>query len=240
MHRNETLEPFFIVGSGRSGNTLLRRILNNHSELFIPPETYVLGESVRQYLRYPRIKWEDLVRLVLANFQLHREFATFRLASLAPLLAELSALPVAQRSLAAILHGFFAHYGSQDALPSFRWGDKTPINVFFLDELHGAFPRARFIHMLRDPCDVAHSYVVAGLCADVVSATDRWLRSVGAARAFGRRFPERYLELEYAELVNQPERAARAVAEFIGVDYEAGMLGLGDQDLGDVAVRRGQ
>ena len=35
--------PFFIVGSGRSGTTLLRMILAGHSRLHIPPETdYIL------------------------------------------------------------------------------------------------------------------------------------------------------------------------------------------------------
>ena len=34
--------PFFVVGAGRSGTTLLRLILAGHSRLHIPPETWFL------------------------------------------------------------------------------------------------------------------------------------------------------------------------------------------------------
>jgi hypothetical protein len=35
-----TTAPFFIVGSGRSGSTLLRMMLASHSRITIPPETW--------------------------------------------------------------------------------------------------------------------------------------------------------------------------------------------------------
>ncbi|MEO9188434.1 MAG: sulfotransferase, partial [Acetobacteraceae bacterium] len=34
--------PFFIVGCGRSGTTLLRLVLSGHSRIEIPPETWFL------------------------------------------------------------------------------------------------------------------------------------------------------------------------------------------------------
>ena len=39
--------PFFIVGSGRSGSTLLRVILCAHSRVTIPPETYFIDPLLK-------------------------------------------------------------------------------------------------------------------------------------------------------------------------------------------------
>ena len=44
LHSTVRYMPFFIIGSGRSGNTLLRTILETHPEVHIPPETYVIGK----------------------------------------------------------------------------------------------------------------------------------------------------------------------------------------------------
>ena len=41
--------PFFVVGAGRSGTTLLRLILAGHSRLHIPPETWFLRSLVRDF-----------------------------------------------------------------------------------------------------------------------------------------------------------------------------------------------
>src|SRR5450755_2077519 len=40
--------PFFIVGCGRSGTTLLRLILSGHSRIHILPETWFVEPLVRQ------------------------------------------------------------------------------------------------------------------------------------------------------------------------------------------------
>ncbi len=42
-------DQFFIVGSGRSGSTLLRMMLCAHSRLTIPPETWFLLPLVERF-----------------------------------------------------------------------------------------------------------------------------------------------------------------------------------------------
>ena len=41
--------PFFIVGSSRSGTTLLRMMLCSHSRLSIPPETWYLRPLLERF-----------------------------------------------------------------------------------------------------------------------------------------------------------------------------------------------
>ncbi len=38
-----------------------------------------------------------------------------------------------------------------------RWAEKTPAHVFHMDLIHEAFPRAQFIHMIRNGRDVVRS-----------------------------------------------------------------------------------
>ncbi len=75
LRGEERFRPFFIIGVGRSGNTLFRRILTAHSELHIPPETFVLGECIRKFKRYGRwLDWPDAVSLIMGLFAFHPEF----------------------------------------------------------------------------------------------------------------------------------------------------------------------
>ena len=61
--------PFFIVGSGRSGNTLLRAVLTGHSKVAIPPESYVLAKTIRRFRSYSFLNWSLLVRMILSEFE---------------------------------------------------------------------------------------------------------------------------------------------------------------------------
>ncbi len=96
----ERFAPFFIVGSGRCGTTLLRRILAAGGQVHIPPETYKVGPAVRFFRRNRDRAWSFLVRGVLSMFEYHPMFERWKI-SLRPLAAELGELPPGRRSLAA-------------------------------------------------------------------------------------------------------------------------------------------
>lgn len=235
LHGNERYAPFFIVGSGRSGNTLLRRVLNNHSALYIPPETYVLGRSIRQSLRYPQMSWADLTGLIYSNFEFHPEYATFELGSLGALSQNVSKIQNSERNLAYLLNAFYAHYRTEHGIASQRWGDKTPLNTFSMHELHAVFPDAKFIHIIRNPYDAIDSYVKAGIFDDYREATHRWRRSVEAAFEFGRRHPDAYIEITYDALVTDTLSVVESLCTFLEIDYEPQMLEeKPDEALGDV------
>lgn len=230
LHRNESYAPFFIVGSGRSGNTLLRRILQASVEVHIPPETFVLGTAIKQYACERYMPWPYLVRLVLGTFEFHAEFDKFGI-SLQTLARALIDLPERDRSLARILDAFYRYHGTATQQGFVRWGDKTPLNAFCTDWILAVFPDARFIHMVRDGADAVRSYVAAGLQPDVDSAARRWRRSVRAVETFARRHPDRCHVVRYESLVTQPVETVRGVCDFLGFAFDALMLdGLGHSE----------
>lgn len=236
LHKNEKHQPFFIIGSGRSGNTLVRRILNEHSELYIPPETYVMGESIRLYKRYRNIGWAHLVKLIYGTYEFHPEFNTFHMGNLSSLYFQVSAYRKEERSLSNIFHSFYEHYKTTHGLTGKRWGDKTPLNTLYVNEIFQVFPDAKFIHIIRNPYDAIHSYVKSGIYKNYSDAAQRWKKSVEIASAFGKKNPGSYYEIEYEQLVENPELHIKNVCEFLAIAYEENMLNMSERsdNLGDV------
>ncbi len=223
LNRDENMTPFFIVGAGRSGTTLLRRILQAGGEVHIPPETYILDDVVRFYMRNCHMPWPYVVHHILMLFEFHPEFGVFKV-SLRPLVLELVKAPKEKRSLAYILDQFYRFHGKESKQVFEKWGDKTPGNAFFMNEIYTVFPKARYIHMLRDGVDVVHSHIKNGLLQDYKVAAEKWKNAVSCAQDFERKHPELCLLLRYEDFVREPEKSVRSVCEFIGISYKKEML----------------
>ena len=228
MRGRRRYRPFFVIGVARSGNTLFRRILTSHSQLHIPPETFVLGEVMQAFRRYGRkLDWPELVRLVLGQFELHPEYHTIDV-WLGPLAARLAHAPRDQRNLAAVLDGFYRfHAGAAGKTDAARWGDKTPLNSLYSSTLEGlveVFPDAQFLHIHRDPADVIYSHLSGGFMRRVEEASERWLTVMNNVKAFEARHPGACHTVRYEDLVGDSERTVRGVCDFLEVDFEPDML----------------
>lgn len=239
LNRGAAYQPFFIVGSGRSGNTLLRRMLYAHYALHIPPETFVLGDTIRLFRQYRNMNWDNLVHFTLSQFEFYPEFDTFEM-SLRPLVQRLSKAPENIRSLAYILDSFYRYHAETKGVECRRWGDKTPLNTFVLERILSVFPDAQFIHMIRDGVDVVLSYLEANIAvSNMDSAAYRWLASIEAVRQFTQRHPQLCFELRYEMLVREPKESISKVCNYLGIEFDESMLnshGIA-QDMGDVARR---
>lgn len=220
---DKAITPFFLVGSGRCGTTLLRRILQANTDVHIPPETYVLGQIIELYKRNRQMDWKSVVYLVLARFEFHPEFGPFGV-SLRELAQTLCLLPEAERSLSAVIDGFYRYHASKSGREIRIWGDKTPAYVYSLEAIRQLFPKARFIHLIRDGVDVVHSYMQRRLIPDLEVAAERWRTSIGAFATFAAEHPGNCLEIRYEELVRHPADTVRLVCDFIGIEFDTGML----------------
>ena len=233
LRGQDRYRPFFIVGSGRCGSTLLRAMLEAHPDLHIPPES-ALGSMLRDYRRYSRLPWDVVLRIVLAPLEYDRAWAPWELA-LGPLFRELNALPREARNLATVLAALYRAHTGRCKPSATRWGDKTPPNTSSLPALQGVFPDLQVVHLLRDGRDVVRSFMQVSE-AGLPYWADTWLRAVRTARAFAARYPAQYLEVRYEDLVREPQATIRAVATFLGVAVDEHMLRHHELDLrlGDV------
>lgn len=241
---SRAVAPVFIIGCGRSGNTLLRSMLVAGGEISIPPESYVWPRVVRRFARWRFMKWEVAARNVLDTFKAHGEFSTWNF-DLKDVEEKVLNLPVERQSLASVLDCLYTEYSSRQGGGAARWGDKTPLNTRHLPIIQDVFPKAQYIHIVRDPRAVAASYVHAAKTNPGIGETThkaaalRWMEAVSQAQALSRRLADsRFCEVRYEDLVVHPELELRRLCAFLGISFHPDMLEFYGQagSLGDVAV----
>ena len=206
--------PFFIVGSARSGTTLLRVILNAHPRVTVPPESRFVVELWRD-------QHEVDVDGFLAALAGHRQFQSWNL-SVDAVKAELGdrrRVPYAT-AIQSAYEAYAKRVGKE------RWGDKTPRYVEHIPFISGLFPQARFVHLVRDGRDVALSYANVPFGPKTVAkAAALWARRVRLGVTQGRRLgSDRYTEIRYEDLVEVPEATAKTLSEFLGIGFAPEMM----------------
>jgi hypothetical protein len=231
LHRDEPIEPFFIVGSGRCGTTLLRRLSMASDEVHIPPENWKLSDVVTAFRRYRWVlTWKELVRLVSIRFArqgTHHEGSAnrwFEADALYPVIDELASLPESEKSLARLVDGLYRHHGREQGATFTRWGDKTPLNVKWMPAIRETFPRGKFVHLLRDGTDVVSSWLNVGLYSDIREPALRWKSAVTAARSFAEAHPSQCLEIRYEDMVRKPVEVVENVCRFLSLRFSPAMI----------------
>ena len=88
------------------------------------------------------------------------------------------------------------------------------------------FPASRFIHIVRDGRDACLSQTKQDFgfddvlpCAAAWREQVWWVREIGAILG-----PDRYFELRYEDLLEDPERWLRSLCRFLGVPFAEAML----------------
>lgn len=211
--------PFFIVGSARSGTTLLRMVLDSHPDVGVPPESRFIVEL---YQGRDRVS----VDTTLDRLERHPRFRLWDL----PIEAVSKELPDSpELPYAEVMAGAYRAYVRREGKT--RWGDKTPRYVEAIPLLARLWPQARFIHLVRDGRNVALSYADVPFGPKTVGAAARlWGERVRDGVAEGRAVgADRYLELHYEDLVEDPEEEIKNICAFLDLAFDEVMLSYEDQ-----------
>ena len=206
--------PILVVGSPRSGTTLLRDLLRAHPRLTFPPESNVLP-ALRRLHGDPAS--ERRARLLAGDLLGSFSIKAWRLD------LDVSALAGA-RTFADAVARLYEAWAQREGKP--RWGDKTPLHALELPAALAIFRGAQVLHVVRDGRAVAASLLRqpwGPACA--TSAARLWRRCVEAARRDGRALGgEGYLEVRFEALVTEPERVLREVCAFLGEAFDPAVL----------------
>lgn len=192
----------FVVGCGRSGNTLLRRLLVERLQIYIPSETYVLGSALSAFINSHSLRWSDRVNLVLSSFEYHPEYSTMCRLGLREVAKRCQSLPANEQTYGNIIELLYRFFAEDVGCEYQILGDKTPTNTYSLGMLNAAFPDSKFLFISRDPFDVVSSYLTMGRYSTATEAAERWLEAHLAWNFFSKRIAkERTKELSYERLV---------------------------------------
>ena len=99
-------------------------------------------------------------------------------------------------------------------------------NVFdFAFQLSLTFPEAQFVHLVRDPRDVALSFKRAPSGPKTVYyAAERWLQEQVRCLAFAQALSSRLFRIRYEDLLQDPEGQVKQLFEFLGLTYDPDVL----------------
>lgn len=193
--------PIFIVGSARSGTTMLRLMLDSHPRISCGEETHFLqtlepvtGRHWRLVERYgfPKQYWDE--------------------------------------RLATFYGGAMADYAARRGKERWADKDPSNTLLLpFVDRLFPDAQYIHLLRDGHDV--VASHRDRWGYRSGARAARGAWKRYVDAARAFGAGLaPGRFHELRYERLVEDPETELRTLVDFLGEDWDPAMLAFDQAD----------
>ena len=217
---NEFDPPVFVVGSSRSGTTLLYNILLSSGEFpLYEAETMLLDECA---LKYGDLSRERNYRRFMKDWLVSKQFIRSKLEPEQFLRDAQSHHNSYTEFLGFFMGSMAKNQGKR------RWAEKTPTHIRHMAKLSEAFKNAKFIHIIRDGRDVALSRRKLGwngvrskdpLKQLLFSALD-WAATVEKGRRTGSYLGRNYLEIRYEDLIADVEGALVKLSEFAKVKID--------------------
>jgi hypothetical protein len=202
--------PIFVIGSGRSGTTLLRFMLCAHPRIYLTHEaSFYVWEAMFPKGR-PRREYVDYF-LHTTSFRWMRMDPQRVLAGLPdPLPPERIG-----EFYANVMREKAAVYGRP------RWGDKTPSHSAYLPRIYQDFPDAKVVHIVRDPRGTVTSlsrmpWASASLFANALFCD--------LERKQTARYCDRILRIRLEDLLADPRATMGRVLDFVGEPWDDAVL----------------
>jgi tetratricopeptide (TPR) repeat protein len=199
--------PVFVLGMPRSGTTLVEQILGSHSQVFGAGELSLVPELI-QKLNAWEIKTGS-----------RREY---------PECIDDMTIEESRRFAARHLEELQAY-----APGALRIVDKLPHNFEHVGLIKLIFPNARILHLKREPRDIAISnYFVdysakfggMGFAYDLSWIGEQLVDHARLMQHWHQVFPGAILEVDYDLLVEDVEGWARRIIDYLGLEWEPGVL----------------
>lgn len=209
--------PVLIVGSPRSGTTLLSRLVNKFLDIHVARDGGVLLEFYRMRRAYGDLgdvrNLRTLVRDLYANGTFRTRLLTRGLTFSSSELLSAVDRPTYAGVVEAVLSETARSHGKRG------WGNKRPDYAFLSrHEIDALFPDAKVVQIVRDGRDVVLSMRRAGhllVEKNWYFAACDWRDHFLASRRLRSELGDsRYLEIRYEELLEDPLKTLSALMQF--------------------------
>ncbi|MEZ0224034.1 MAG: sulfotransferase [Alphaproteobacteria bacterium] len=210
--------PVFLVGSPRSGTTLLDQILSSHPGVYVGEEKPAVG-AMGEYMRK---KYGATARTLL------RPQVGIEIWGDAHYPSAISQLQAGD--IAEMRQIFFSEHGP--AADGRLLVDKLPINIMHAGLIHAVFPKSKFILALRHPCDCVLSCFMQAFAMN--AAMVRFLDIEDGARFYDEMFSvwEHTAKtaaldshaIRYEDVVSDFRPTVKALLDFLGLEWTNAVL----------------
>lgn len=212
-NKAQSRAPVFIVGCGRSGTTLLLRIIHNYTQMAGCRDYGLILRFKRLLPYYGTLERREnrlrLIKDILGSYDYRHKFQG---PDLDPehLCDE---LPIATyRDLVeSIMHHKAKACGKQ------YWADKTPYYAYYIPEIMELFPEARVVHIIRDGRDMALSvFRQSWGPKNAYMAAVRWRRFLDHVdRPRSLLQADQFYQLRYEDLLTAPVETFGRLMSFL-------------------------
>jgi hypothetical protein len=195
-------QPVFLIGSERSGSTLLRLMLDHHPDITFNMESEFLVAGISDAGAFPDVA---AYRLALVK---NRVFRHSRVAI--PENLDFRAL------VNDFLYQRLERYGKRIVGATVHHG---------FSKLRYLWPRAKYIYILRDGRDVAFSAVDMSWAGNAYVGAECWIDAESEWAEYQKSLaPEQWIEVRYEQLVADPREQLRRLCALMGVDFSEQMF----------------
>ena len=210
----------FVVGTPRSGTTLIQSVLAAHPDVFATRETHWM---VRVRRPSSPVWLLDYLRLNSSRVQGALAYLSEHCPALHQQYVE---RPIPCRRLSEaprVLEALFS--AAARAQGQTAWVEKSPEHVGYVGVIERALPEARFVHTIRDPRDNVASLYDAGRKyperwprrQTLEQCIQTWKSYLQKSRECLNRDPHRHRFVVYERMIKAPEEQTRALMDFVGL-----------------------
>ncbi|WP_179351885.1 sulfotransferase family protein [Winogradskyella vidalii] len=207
MSNNFNDQPIFILGNPRSGTSLLRLMLDTHTDICIPPESHFFLWLEDKYGDWEINMLDDYLNDLFASTKF--ETWSFNIEKLKFYLEQKQIKSYAH--LTSLIYGYYAFLKDKDIK---FWGDKNSLWIEKLSAINKYYSHAFYIHIIRDGRDIACSYkelskkhsvskYAPKLPSEIEVIAQDWSKNIEAIELFLNNIKtENKIVIHYEDLIN--------------------------------------
>lgn len=203
--------PIFIAGISRCGKTMIRGFLDSHPNIAISG----IGAWPYFYGRFGDLSRSENFERCLREMLADRPRRFLKLNPERIRRAFWQGEPTYGRLFQLFQEEYARCAGKA------RWGDAAEMMERYADLIFAACPKAKMIHMVRDPRDRYAASINRWQRGrgGAGGATALWLYSIHLAQRNQARYPDRYKVVRYETLASQPKKTLCELYRFLGEEY---------------------
>ncbi len=220
------MKIIFIIGTGRSGTTLLTHILKTNSEIHSTPENSFL----LTFLRHSRKK--------LNRIQFNKDYSDYikykykvkdATDEIGSGLWKIDEYVVTDNYKTTFINSLLAIRYTNEKIDTYTQkvliADKNPDYTFYVNEILKIFPHAKFIIACRDPRGYSNSYKQRPRKINsVIYFSYIWKKYHQLGISYIKKNTEKFHYFKYEDFINEPKNALINLSEFMGVNFKSEML----------------